>query len=54
MPVGETGPKAQTKLNLPDDILGFSDNHGLNKSSQPTHDHVTPAVSSKIRPEINF
>ncbi len=41
MPVGQT----RTKTNMPVDARTFA--HGLNESSQPIHDHVTLAVSSK-------
>ncbi len=40
---------AQTKPNLPVDVSGFSDEHGLNESGKPIHDDVILGVSSKVQ-----
>ncbi len=47
---GETGRIAQTKPNLPVDVLVFFSEHGLDESSLLLSDHVTIAASSKIQP----
>ncbi len=47
--VGRYRPHSANKTNLSVDFLALSVEHGLNGSSQPTHNHVILAVSSKIQ-----